>query len=81
MVKLSTKDIEYLLSLLSTNQGLAKNLREAAQNESLEISDELADELRDICCDRLDTHGFDENYDPTTEGVTLENLIDKLFVG
>jgi hypothetical protein len=44
-------------------------------------SDEVAEELRDLCTDRLDTHGFDVNYRPTKEGEMLEALIDKLFIG
>ncbi len=36
------------------------------------------DILRYLCCDRLDTHGFDKNYELTEEGKQFENLIDKL---
>lgn len=48
---------------------------------NLDISDNLADTLRDLCGDELQIHGFDENYEPTTLGKILESLIDKLYVG
>jgi hypothetical protein len=35
--------------------------------------------LRDLCGERLQIYGFDENYNPTEEGKILEELIDKLY--
>lgn len=37
-------------------------------------------EMRDACSDLLQRIGFDENYEPTKEGVALESLIDRLLV-
>jgi NADPH-dependent glutamate synthase beta subunit-like oxidoreductase len=47
----------------------------------LETFEDIADELRDLCTDRLDEIGFGKNYEPTKEGEKLEDLIDKLFIG
>ncbi|USI99286.1 hypothetical protein MUG10_14485 [Xanthomonas prunicola] len=37
-------------------------------------------EMRDACSDLLQRIGFDENYEPTKEGVALESLIDRLLI-
>lgn len=44
------------------------------------ISQELSEEFRDIFTRRLAKVGFNENYDLTTEGQILENLIDHFFI-
>jgi hypothetical protein len=46
----------------------------------LNISEEQADEIRDLCGDQLQLVGFDERYEPTTEGLILESLMDKFYV-
>ena len=47
----------------------------------VEISKDLADEIRDACGGQLQAVGFDENYELTTEGAILESLVDKFFSG
>ncbi len=40
-----------------------------------------AEEFRDIFSDRLVEVGFDKDYNPNSQGIMLENLIDKFFQG
>ena len=81
MIILTLQEIQFMLTALSLNAGLRERLQALVSVESKVISDDVADELRDLCSERLDTHGFDENYDPTDEGKKLEALIDKLYIG
>lgn len=48
---------------------------------SLKISEDQADEIRDLCTEQLQIAGFNEKYELTPEGKILESLIDKFFVG
>ena len=81
MIILTHQEIEFMLSTLSLPNNLREALVQLESSSDKSITDEIADELRDLCTDRLDTHGFDANYDPTKEGKQLEVLIDKLYVG
>ena len=47
----------------------------------LNISEDQADEIRDLCGEQLQLVGFDEKYDPTPEGKLLEDLVDKFYIG
>ncbi|MFI5334210.1 MAG: hypothetical protein ACHQT8_03465 [Chlamydiales bacterium] len=47
----------------------------------LKISQDQADELRDLCGEQLQLVGFDAKYNPTSEGKLLESLIDKFYAG
>lgn len=80
MISLSKYDVSFLLMTLLLTPDLRQVL-EAIAEQGGQITDDQADELRDCCTDRLDKCGFDESYEPTTEGKKLESLIDKLYVG
>ncbi len=45
------------------------------------IKDKYADSLRDCCTNKLDEIGYEENYKLTNDGIKLNSLIDKLFIG
>jgi hypothetical protein len=47
----------------------------------LNITEDQADEIRDLCGEQLQLVGFDEKYDLTPEGEMLENLVDKFYIG
>ena len=47
----------------------------------LEITDETADEYRNLLQDEFEVGGMDERYELTARGQILESLIDKLFTG
>lgn len=65
------------------NLALNEKLKNILKNSTMDfvISEDDADELRNLCADKLDLSGFDEEYEPTESGKKLEALIDKLFVG
>ena len=81
MITLTLQEIQFMLTVLALTVDLRERLNALVSVENKTISDDIADELRDLCTERLDTHGFDENYKPTQEGKKLEVLIDKLYIG
>ncbi|MET1218962.1 MAG: hypothetical protein ABWW63_04940 [Glaciecola sp.] len=54
---------------------------EAISAEGGELNEDQADELRDLCNEKLDICGYDENYKLNENGKKLEALVDKLFIG
>jgi hypothetical protein len=80
MISLARDDIRFMLDRLELQPDLRSALDGLSQTGG-EISDEDADQLRDLCGERLQTHGFDQNYELTEEGRRLESLIDALFTG
>lgn len=79
MVKLCKEELEYLLSSISLSEVSRNQLKSALKN-CTGISDDLADDLREKCGERLSAVGFDSKHEPTKEGRLLESLIDKLYV-
>ena len=79
MQYLNRDDIAFLMSELDLPAELIKALEDT--ESSGKILDDYADELRDLCTDRFDEIGFDENYKLTPKGKKFESLIDKLFIG
>lgn len=47
----------------------------------VDISNSVADEIRDLCSEMLQRIGFDEQYVLTKQGEILEELIDIFYVG
>lgn len=80
MIHLAQADIAFMLRVLDLSDRMRSKLEKIASGEAGLTVDE-ADELRDLCGERLQTHGFGPGYEPTQEGVHLERLIDELFVG
>ena len=81
MIRISESDIEFMLLHLDLPDALRNLLEKLRSAPDTEISEAVADELRDICTDKLDTHGYDVNYEPTELGKRLEGLIDTLYIG
>ena len=75
-MQLSEEDSRFMLERLDLPASLQRKLELRAN-----LSEEEADELREWCADRLQTHGFDSNYNPTADGRRWEDLIDKLYTG
>jgi len=44
------------------------------------ISDEAADDIRDLCSEMLQSVGFGSKYELTTEGKMLNELIDTFYL-
>jgi hypothetical protein len=78
--RLSDADAQFLLDVLDLTEALRKTVNELRMGRT-QLSEDDAEKLRDLCGERLQTHGFGEGYEPTTEGRRLEELIDRLFVG
>ncbi len=79
MIFLEHKDVTNMLMMLE----LTVELRHALESVSVrggKIDDKLADELRDLCTDKLDVCGYDENYNLNENGKILDALVDKLYV-
>jgi hypothetical protein len=63
---------------------LTSSLRQVLEDISVSggnIDDDQVDELRDLCNDKLDVCGYDENYNLNENGKKLEALVDKLYLG
>lgn len=81
MISINLQDIQFMLNTLALSEEYKEKLNDLTSDKDKVIPDDFADALRDLCSDRLDTHAFDANYDPTDEGKKLEALIDKLYIG
>ncbi len=81
MISLSHSDAVFMLSVLPLEADLKAKLLSVKFGSQLSLDEDSADRLRDHCGERLQTHGFDEDYNPTDEGRHLENLIDVLYIG
>ena len=46
---------------------------------TVRVSHDVAEQFRSAFTDRLAKIGFDVNYDPTSEGRMLEELIDRFY--
>lgn len=81
---LSAKEAEYLSNLMSEDRSFRNLLRNRSEfqidQETLVLSHDEAELLRDYFTDRLAKVGFDENYEPNEEGMMLEKLTDILFL-
>jgi len=75
-VNLSQKEAEFLMQ----NIGLQDSIMARFSEGEFTLDEDEADQVRDLCIDKLDTVGFDENYEPTPIGIVLEKLIDLLYV-
>ena len=80
MIRLSRDDADFLVAVLELPSALRQKLSDKGRQE-ISVSSDEANVLRDLCGERLQTHGFDKEYNPTEEGKRLENLVDKLFTG
>lgn len=69
-----------MLEVLNLPDDLRRRLEEARSGGTTLTLEDL-DVLRDLCGERLQTHGFKSDYEPTEEGRRLERLIDELFTG
>lgn len=79
-IKIRYQDIQLLKKHLVVEAKLLSKLDKATERGVL-LTDSEADELRDLCGDRLIDCGFDEGYVANATGKKLEEMIDKLFVG
>lgn len=76
MIKLTPIEKDFLLNNLEL-ANFDKNIIKTSNY----IDDNFADKLRDLCIDKFDSCGYDENYDLSKIGKELISVIDKLFIG
>jgi hypothetical protein len=82
IVRLEKIQIQYLKNKLSIDrEDLFNSLGNISEieNVTLNITEDIADEIREWASDRLQLVGFDMNYELTEEGRVLEQLIDLFF--
>jgi len=83
-IKLSNREYNYLISsdfLPFDCQSLLRSIHKMNSDYQLELQEDKVDTFRDLFGDRLQTFGFDKNYELTKEGELLEDLIDKFYFG
>jgi hypothetical protein len=81
-INLSREEYTYLCKASFISETHRKLLLSGTQNEdnhSINVSEDQADEMRDLCSEQLQISGFDKNYALTPEGKILESLLDKFF--
>ena len=83
-IKLSRLEYTYLCQAAFIQKRHRESLFSAQQmrdDHLISVSEDLANEIRDLCGEQLQIAGFDEKYELTPEGEILESLIDKFFIG
>lgn len=80
--KLTVNELNYLKTI-GAFSAVSETVCPVAKGDQFELTlhDDSADLIRDLCGERLQREGFDENYELTTTGKLCESLIDKLFTG
>ena len=82
IVRLSRSQLDFLKYNLATVQDVFRaNVIEENQSVVVEVDEETADEIRDWALDQLQIRGFDINYELTSEGKLLEEIIDLFYIG
>jgi hypothetical protein len=84
-IHLSKRHVEYLRQSSFLPASLAR-LVEAVGSEGdearvIRVSQEVAEKFRSAFTDQLAKVGFGVDYQPTSEGRILEELIDRFFLG
>jgi hypothetical protein len=83
-IELNRSEYNYLCQASFLENKYRKLLFSSEQHDdkySLKILEDQADEIRDLCGERLQIAGFDEKYELTPEGKILESLVDKFYSG
>lgn len=81
--KLNKAQFDYLeYSLTDKKQDLRSKLQVNKEDKFIfvEVTEEVADEIRDWAGKELQKRGFDINYHLTPEGEILEDLIDIFYI-
>ena len=81
-IKLNKNEYQYLhrMKFISKSSAIISNPKEK-DILIFECTEDQADEIRDKCGEKLQFVGFNEKYELTEEGILLETLIDKFFIG
>ncbi|SHL04164.1 hypothetical protein [Desulforamulus aeronauticus] len=75
---------EYLVKcVLQERENLVQDIEKGKlfnNKWEIDITNDAADEIRDLCLEKLQTVGFDEKYKLSRQGKVLEDLIDVFYV-
>lgn len=82
IIKLSNKQFKCLDECLSEHQNLKLRLQINKEKKFININldEDTMDEIRDLIGIELQRKGFDVNYELTSEGVILEELVDLFYL-
>ena len=83
LIELTDDEQQILLTSVPLPENLRSivdSARQSGRTWLLDISEDDADEIRDLCGDRLVEVGLDERYEPNKAGLLLEGLVDKFFI-
>lgn len=80
-IRLTLRDACYLLENLALDDCLRRSIYNLKVDFGAALTRDQIDELRNLCGELLQLRGFDESYQPTEEGVLLEDLVDRFYVG
>lgn len=83
IIELNRSEYNYLLQVSFLEEKYKKLLFSSQMQDDkykFKIYEDQADEIRDLCGERLQIAGFDEKYELTPEGKILESLVDKFFI-
>lgn len=78
-MRLKRGEIDFMIRNLGMPEPLRDKLEQAKQGKAL-LTHAEADTLRDLCGNRMQSHGFDSDMELTEEGLRLESLLDRLFL-
>ena len=84
IIKLNKNQFDFLsYSLAEKHEPLRLRLKQVSKENQfiiMKVDEGTADEIRDWAGDELQKKGFDINYDLTSDGKILEELIDLFYV-
>jgi hypothetical protein len=72
------KDFEFLRNQLKLSEYLMVSIKELVQN-NIKLSNADFDNIHDQCMEYLQTFGFDDQYQLTEHGQSIQHIIDKIF--
>jgi NAD dependent epimerase/dehydratase family enzyme len=77
---LTVAETLYLVRDLRLDEATRGAIERASVSLQEVLTPRQADAIRDLCGERLQQVGFNENYKPTPEGRLLETLVDKFYI-
>lgn len=80
VINVSALEVIFMIKYLDLSPELIDVLSRSSA-VGMELDENRADSLRDLCSEKLVEIGFDQNYKLNDIGMGLQDLVDKLFIG